>query len=84
MKRYIKADIRFYHEWEVEGEFEDGFIIREGGGSETAAFDNLFAKADALSAEHGELVWCGYSKDEHYYDGQYIEEDEFTDEENWR
>lgn len=83
MKRYIKSSVRFYHEWEVEAEFEDGFTIQVGGGSERAAFDNLFSMVDKLSEEHGELVWYGYSNDEHYYDGQYIVEDEFTNEENW-
>ena len=83
MKRYIKSNVRFYHEWEVEGEFKDGFVVRAGGGSETAAFENLFDKAEKLSPEHGELVWYGYSNDDHYYDGQYVEEDELTDEEDW-
>lgn len=83
MKRYIKSSIRFYHPWEVEGEFEDGFVVSAGGGSETAAFDNLFSQVDKLSETHGELIWYGYSNDEHYYGGQYIDEDEFTDEEDW-
>ena len=83
MKRYIKSNVRFYHEWEVEGEFADGFVIRGSGGSETAAYEDLFDKAEKLADKHGELVGYGTSNDEHYRDGQYIDEDELTDEEDW-
>lgn len=69
------SDIRsnILEPWRMCGEYEDGFDVTVGGGSEEDCM-NLLAD---LESKHGKLTWYSGYSDKDYEAGEYIGRENF-------